>query len=140
MQIVCQIVGALVLMSLGATLLLYVGFKRHQKNYKDLLSSIAGYISVITTLVFLFSAYFKSVEIHFKKMDSLPEYRESVFNKDHPLEQEIIDMRPVYFCDYNTDLSLRPDCILHPTENNRYLKSELDHFASHLPPARSKWL
>lgn len=130
MQIFCQIVGTLVLMSLTATLFLYVGFKRHQKNYKDYLTYFLGYGSVIVSMVFLFSTYFKSVEMRFR-IDTTPTYvQQDVVNEVEITDYNIIDIQPLYFCDRTTDFYWTPGCILWSIEKSSTFKNKLNDFVS----------
>lgn len=91
-----QIVGVLILLSLALTLILYVRFKRHQKKRQDSLSLVSGYGMAIVTIVFVFGTYFDSLGIRVR--DSAPPPLETEQLETQIKTNEIIDMRPTVVC------------------------------------------
>lgn len=121
MQIFCQIVGNLVLISLVSTLFLYVGFKRHQSNYKNYLTYVTDYFTIVAAVLILFSTYFKSVESRFSTdLGSQSSQQDDAIHA-HPMKFDIIDSRPFQSCDTNTMIQWRPDCLFQSLESSTSL-------------------
>jgi hypothetical protein len=131
MQIFSQIVGNLVLISLAATLFLYVGFKRHQKNYKGYLSYITGYGSILISMIVLFTTYFRSVELRFTVDMSSQSTQDNSNTEASTIDFDVMGTRPYQACNTTPILQWRPDCLLRSLETRTGLNYSFKTLVSH---------
>jgi len=95
-ELIGHLIGTMILLSLAVTLMLYVRFKRHQKNRYDSFTFVSGYGAALFTIIVFFGVYINALTPRVRAMFPTPQMMyENYFAPDR---EELIDSRPFILC------------------------------------------